>query len=361
MLSRSGLWCHWGETKVSKQQNLLRNIECEYKFALNPAYVAGFVREFCEKFNEVIALRYQTLPLCFTNCHQLGEFVADPNTACKESLQNEYFDTAEDLLFANYMSGLRLRRSSKGTGVEQTLKCKGRENTGSAHTHKELNVHVDHELELPDLTLFPAEELPEGMLDLVREHPLQRIPENKTGLCHEICSYLRRILQENDNFFQKQIIGNYLEILFYEGCNLMLHDPKNGAFLKRKPGSKKNRIADRFLLAVEKGIRSSRQVEYYAEELGMSAKYLYAVVKEVTGKTPSEWINEYTLTEARIMLKNTDSSIQNISYDLGFATPSHFGKFFREQTGTTPKEFRKTARGGEKSNGFHKRMTTTCK
>lgn len=159
---------------MSKQQNLLRNIECEYKFALNPAYVAGFVREFCEKFNEVIALRYQTLPLCFTNCHQLGEFVADPNTACKESLQNEYFDTAEDLLFANYMSGLRLRRSSKGTGVEQTLKCKGRENTGSAHTHKELNVHVDHELELPDLTLFPAEELPEGMLDLVREHPLQR-------------------------------------------------------------------------------------------------------------------------------------------------------------------------------------------
>lgn len=198
-------------------------------------------------------------------------------------------------------------------------------------------------------------------MNVLREHPLQRIPENKTGLCHEICSYLRRILQENDNFFQKQIIGNYLEILFYEGCNLMLHDPKNGAFLKRKPGSKKNRIADRFLLAVEKGIRNSRQVEYYAEELGMSAKYLYAVVKEVTGKTPSEWINEYTLTEARIMLKNTDSSIQNISYDLGFATPSHFGKFFREQTGTTPKEFRKTARGGEKSNGFRKRMTTTCK
>ena len=184
-------------------------------------------------------------------------------------------------------------------------------------------------------------------MNVLREHPLQRIPENKTGLCHEICSYLRRILQENDNFFQKQIIGNYLEILFYEGCNLMLHDPKNGAFIRKKPGSKKNKIADSFLLAVEKGIRTSRQVEYYADELNMSAKYLYAVVKEVTGKTPTEWINEYTLTEAKIMLKNSDTSIQNISYDLGFATPSHFGKFFREKTGMTPKEFRKTARGGE--------------
>ena len=159
---------------MSKQQNLLRNIECEYKFALNPAYVAGFVREFCEKFNEVIALRYQTLPLSFTNSHQLSDFMADPSTACKESLQNEYFDTAEDLLFANYMSGLRLRRSSKGSGVEQTLKCKGRENTGSAHTHKELNVNIDQELAVPDLTLFPAADLPEGMLDLVQEHPLLR-------------------------------------------------------------------------------------------------------------------------------------------------------------------------------------------
>ena len=196
---------------------------------------------------------------------------------------------------------------------------------------------------------------------VLREHPLQDIPENKIGLFHEIYSYLLRMLSDKDNFFQKQIIGDYLAILFYEGCNLMLHDPKNGAFIRKKPGSKKNKIADSFLLAVEKGIRTSRQVEYYADELNMSAKYLYAVVKEVTGKTPTEWINEYTLTEAKIMLKNSDTSIQNISYDLGFATPSHFGKFFREKTGMTPKEFRKTARGGGNLTVFRKSLTTICK
>lgn len=171
----AGLVDIWGEkTKVSRQQNLLRNIECEYKFALNKEYASGFVREFCAKFNEVIALRYQTLPISFTNEHPLGEFLADEKSARKESLKNEYFDTASDLLFANFRAGLRLRRSSLTQGVEQTLKCKGQENTGAAHTHKELNAHSQADLNVPDLNLFNPEDLPEGLLELTQKEQLQR-------------------------------------------------------------------------------------------------------------------------------------------------------------------------------------------
>ena len=47
------------------------------------------------------------------------------------------------------------------------------------------------------------------------------------------------------------------------------------------------------------------------------------------------------MLEAKKMLRNTDESIQTISFDLNFATPSHFSKFFRSKTGMTPKEFRK--------------------
>lgn len=159
---------------MSSQQNLLSNIECEYKFALNPDYVGSFVREFCEKFNEVISLRYHALPHSFTNEHALSEFIVDPLTVCKESLQNEYFDTADDLLFDQFCVGLRLRRSSKRDGVEQTLKFKGCENFGASHVHKELNVFVSCDLKEPDLTLFKAEDLPEGLLDFVQKHLVQR-------------------------------------------------------------------------------------------------------------------------------------------------------------------------------------------
>lgn len=159
---------------MSSQQNLLSNIECEYKFALNPDYVESFVREFCEKFNEAISLRYQALPQSFTSEHALSEFIVDPLTVCKESLQNEYFDTATDLLFGQFYAGLRLRRSSKREGVEQTLKFKGRENCGASHVHKELNVFVPRDLQEPDLSLFKAEDLPEGLLDFVHKNPVQR-------------------------------------------------------------------------------------------------------------------------------------------------------------------------------------------
>jgi AraC-like DNA-binding protein len=54
------------------------------------------------------------------------------------------------------------------------------------------------------------------------------------------------------------------------------------------------------------------------------------------------------LTEAKRALVFTGQPIHEVSYDLGFADPSHFARFFRKQTGTTPQEFRE---GGAGSRG----------
>ena len=51
-------------------------------------------------------------------------------------------------------------------------------------------------------------------------------------------------------------------------------------------------------------------------------------------------MDNYVLLESKKMLRSSDESIQSISYDLNFATPSHFGKFFKKRTGMPPKEFR---------------------
>ena len=86
----------------------------------------------------------------------------------------------------------------------------------------------------------------------------------------------------------------------------------------------------------------NRKVEYYAGKIGISAKHLAHIIKKTTGKYPSEWMDNYALLESKKLLRSTDESIQAISYDLNFATPSHFSRFFKEKTGMTPKEFRKS-------------------
>lgn len=67
---------------------------------------------------------------------------------------------------------------------------------------------------------------------------------------------------------------------------------------------------------------------------------LNRAVKEVTGKTTTLIIGERILQEAKIMLKQSDLSISEISYMLGFSEASHFNKFFKNAVGETPSLFR---------------------
>ena len=61
--------------------------------------------------------------------------------------------------------------------------------------------------------------------------------------------------------------------------------------------------------------------------------------------TAGHLIRQRVLTEAKRALVFTGQPIHEVSYDLGFTDPSHFARFFRKQTGTTPQEFRE-GRGG---------------
>jgi AraC family transcriptional regulator, transcriptional activator of pobA len=65
----------------------------------------------------------------------------------------------------------------------------------------------------------------------------------------------------------------------------------------------------------------------------------------VSGVTAGHLIRQRVLTEAKRALVFTGQPINEISYDLGFADPSHFARFFRKQTAMTPQEFRE-GRGG---------------
>ena len=96
---------------------------------------------------------------------------------------------------------------------------------------------------------------------------------------------------------------------------------------------------------VEENFRRERLLAFYAEKLAMTPDRLNDQVKRATGVTAGHLIRQRVLTEAKRQLVFTNQAIHEISYDLAFSDPSHFARFFRKQTGTTPQAFREGRSG----------------
>ena len=171
---------------------------------------------------------------------------------------------------------------------------------------------------------------------IIIDRPLNKISERKTRMFHIIHSYLKVLMREKRDYYRDVIVFEYIKIFIYEAGHILDESTSNPNLSK-----KERSITNSFFHLIERGFKQNRKVEFYADEIGISAKHLALVIKKTTGKHPSEWMENYALLEAKKLLKSTDESIQTISYDLNFATPSHFSRFFKGKTGMTPNEFRK--------------------
>ncbi|SEJ65089.1 AraC-type DNA-binding protein [Dyadobacter sp. SG02] len=78
----------------------------------------------------------------------------------------------------------------------------------------------------------------------------------------------------------------------------------------------------------------------FAKQLNIHVNHLNKALKEVTGQTTSQLISERIAQEARILLKSTNWTINEIAWGLGFEEPNHFSSFFRNAAGMTPRQFR---------------------
>lgn len=83
-----------------------------------------------------------------------------------------------------------------------------------------------------------------------------------------------------------------------------------------------------------------RTAKDYADRLAIHVNHLNKVLKEVTGNTTTQIISNRIIQEAKILLKQTNWNIAEISYSLGFDDLSHFSNFFKKQTSFTPVMFR---------------------
>jgi AraC-like DNA-binding protein len=86
--------------------------------------------------------------------------------------------------------------------------------------------------------------------------------------------------------------------------------------------------------------KSHRNVQYYADALFVSPKHLTETIKEVTGRTAGEWIDDAVVLEAKVLLRNHDLSIAGVAESIHFPDQSSFGKYFKKHTGLSPSEYR---------------------
>lgn len=83
------------------------------------------------------------------------------------------------------------------------------------------------------------------------------------------------------------------------------------------------------------------KVNEYADALHITADYLNASVKSLTGKSAKEHIQSRITVAAKRMLRFSDMTAKEIAYELGFSEPANFSQFFKKCTGASPSAFRR--------------------
>ena len=104
--------------------------------------------------------------------------------------------------------------------------------------------------------------------------------------------------------------------------------------------SRSGELYNLFLEAVERFHRLYSDVAFYAEQLGVSARYLGQVTRHVVNRSPKSIIDERITEEVSAMLA-TNKPLKEIALLFGFSSQAHLSRYYKKQTGKTPSEFRK--------------------
>lgn len=98
----------------------------------------------------------------------------------------------------------------------------------------------------------------------------------------------------------------------------------------------------RFITLLKENHSHEHTCSFYAGRICVTPKYLTTVVKKVSGKSVSQWINIYLMEQIKYYLKTTNLTVAEIADELNFSNTSFFGKYVKMHTGTSPAKLRRT-------------------
>ena len=99
-------------------------------------------------------------------------------------------------------------------------------------------------------------------------------------------------------------------------------------------------LFNRFMMLIERDYKQSRDVNYYANLMHITSKYLTNIVRQETGHTPKTIIDQYVILQLKMQLQRTSQSIKEIAWEYHFTDVSFFCRYFKKHTGLTPQQVR---------------------
>lgn len=178
--------------------------------------------------------------------------------------------------------------------------------------------------------------------------PLMELSAKDIELLREYLALLehstRLNAESNAEQLSRGIARNLLVALFYQLMLLSSNGveapaPDKEAALHERPRSRRTVYTQDFIRLVRRHFRQEHSVAFYAGKLCISPKYLSLVIKEATGRSAAEIIDEFVILEAKNLLRFSGKNIQQVAYELNFNNQSSFGKYFKHLTGMSPSEF----------------------
>lgn len=198
------------------------------------------------------------------------------------------------------------------------------------------------------ICLFTREFIKEASVK--QNYPLLHATDNPIFFFDEetfgyISSLFEKMAAEmsSDYVYKYSILKNYLQLLIHE-----IQKNQPGVKLNKHHYDASSRLTYQFLESLEQQfpIESPeiplqlRTPQDFANKLSVHVNHLNSSIKKTTGKTSTQLISNQITKEAKALLLNSDWSISEIAYALGFEYPSHFTNFFKKHAGLSPKDIR---------------------
>lgn len=140
----------------------------------------------------------------------------------------------------------------------------------------------------------------------------------------------------HDKPFPRDMVRSLISALFHQiNIYRMREISEESGRLTRQ-----EEVFNRFLSLVNKYAIHERSVVFYADRLYLTSRYLSTLIKQTSGRTVMDWVNEAVVQEAKLLLRHSDKLVYQIADELNFPNASFFCKYFRRLTGKTPHEYR---------------------
>ncbi len=172
---------------------------------------------------------------------------------------------------------------------------------------------------------------------LASNDPVLQLTPQRTEVLRRYFDLLHLTSLEN-NSYSRHIARSLAEAAGYQ---LMAYGEEAARRMseEQQPKTRRATYVRTFLGLVRDNHRRERSIGFYADRMFISPKYLSLIIKEATGKSAAEWIDQYVIQEAKNLLRYSGKNVQQIAYELNFTNQSSFGKYFKHITGLSPTQF----------------------